>query len=416
MPKTNHQSRPEKNLKFPTGFLWGVSTSAYQIEGGITNDWSEWEISPRRIQFLKSRGLNPADFICGSACNSYQLWRQDIELVKNLHCRAYRFGLEWARLEPEPGVFNQKAIDHYAQILKTLKANNLQTVVTLWHWTMPLWVARAGGWANPKTIDYFSRYVKKIVRELGAEIDWWVTLNEPRIHIGNGYLTGKFPPQKKSPLLARRVSQNLADGHIKAYQIIHQVYSTAQVSITHLVDYFEPARPWCPVEQALAKLAHYFVNDYFLQKIKNHLDYVGLDYYFHQRMVWHPPFRRNQNKQTTDMGWEIYPAGIYYVLKYLAKLNKPILILENGLADADDSRRPSFIINHLRYVHQAIKEGIDVRGYFYWSLLDNFEWAAGWAPKFGLYAVDRRTFARQPRPSARLYAQICQHNEVKILN
>jgi beta-glucosidase len=401
-------------LKFPSNFLWGVSTSAYQIEGGITNDWSQWEVSPARIKSLEKQGLNPADFICGQACNSFKLWRKDIELVKNLNCGAYRFGLEWARIEPEPGKFSQEAIDHYAQILQTLKSEGLQTVVTLWHWTMPVWVVETGGWANKKTIEYFSRYVKKVVEQLGQNIDWWVTLNEPRIHIANGYLAGKFPPQKKSLVLAYRVSQNLAAGHIKAYKIIHQAYPKAQVSITHLVDYFEPARKWCPVEQVIAKLDHYFVNDYFLQKVKNYLDYIGLDYYFHNRMVWYPPFRRNKNELTTDMGWEIYPAGIYEVLKYLSQFSKPILILENGLADAVDDRRPDFIVNHLRYVHKAIEEGVDVRGYFYWSLLDNFEWAAGWAPKFGLYAVDRETFERIPRPSARLYAKICQSGEVEV--
>jgi len=161
-------------------------------------------------------------------------------------------------------------------------------------------------------------------------------------------------------------------------------------------------------------LLDYLANTKFLNKINNHLDYIGFDYYFHHRVVWYPPFIKNKNKKTTDMGWEIYPEGIYHVLRYLAKFNKPILILENGLADKDDKYRAGFIKEHLYWIHKAIKDNVDVRGYFYWSLLDNFEWAGGYGPKFGLHEVDRKTFERTPRPSAKVYAKICTNNAVEI--
>ncbi len=403
-------------FNFPKDFLWGTSTSAYQIEGGITNDWSEWEQSSARMLELKKSGKNPNDFICGQACDSYNRWREDIELLKNLSCNAYRFGVEWARIEPEPGKYQLKEIEHYRQILKELKKNNLKTVLTLWHWTMPVWVVREGGWENKKTIKCFSRYVDLVVKELGNYVDYWVVLNEPLIHAFNGHLIGKFPPQKKSILAAIRVLHNLAHGHSIAYDIIHKYYPGAQVSITQIVNYFEPAHKHCLVEKFLVSLAHYFWNDWFLEKVKNKLDYIGVDYYFHDRIIWHPPFRKNLNKRVSDLGWEIYPAGIYHIIKYLHKFKKPILILENGLADASDKYRADFIREHLYYVWQAIDDGVDVRGYFYWSLLDNFEWALGFAPRFGLYETDYKTFTRRPRPSAKVYAKICKSNKLPNFN
>ena len=401
----------EKILKFPKDFLWGTSTSAYQIEGGIVNDWSEWE-----KERVKSKKLNKENFICGKACDSYNRYKEDIKLVKNLNCKAYRFSIEWARIEPEQGKFNMKEIEHYKKVLKAAKDRNLKVVLTLWHWTNPIWLAEIGGWGNKKVVDYFARYTELIVKELGELVDYWVILNEPMVHVANGYITGKFPPNKKCIFKANKVFKNLVKAHNASHKIIHEKYSRAKVSITALINYFEPAHKWCPLDRGLAKIAHYFWNDRFLQKIKNNIDYIGFDYYFHDRIFWLPPFKKNKNKKMTDMGWEIYPKGIYHVLKYLSKFGKPIYIMENGLADKEDKYRVEFIKEHLKYIHQAIQEGADVRGYFYWSLLDNFEWAHGYAPKFGLYKVDRKTFERTARSSAAVYADICKNNQMIINN
>lgn len=402
-----------KILKFPKDFLWGVSTSAYQIEGGIINDWSQWEQSKLRIKNLELRNKNPKDFICGRACDSYNRYEEDAKLVKDLNCGAYRLGIEWARIEPEQGKWDLKEVECYRNVLQSLRNNNLKVVLTLWHWTNPVWLSELGGWANKKVVEHFSRYAEFVVNELGDLVDYWLTLNEPMVQVVNGYLVGKFPPNKKSPLKACRVFHNLVKAHKAAYKIIHNRYPQAKVSITQLVNYFEPARKWCPIELGLTKVFHYFGNDKFLEKIKNDVDYIGLDYYFHDRIVWHPPFIKNEDGETTDMGWEIYPEGIYQVLKYLAKFKKPIIIIENGLADAKDDRRANFIREHLRYIHKAISEGVPVRGYFHWSLLDNFEWAEGFGPKFGLYSVDRKTFKRVPRPSAKIYAEICRTSQIE---
>jgi beta-glucosidase len=403
------------NLKFPKNFLWGASTSAHQIEGGNVNDWSEWEKSEKRIKELKSKNLNPDDFISGSACDSYHRYEEDFDLAKKLNNNAHRFSLEWSRIEPEEGKFDQLAIEHYRKVLQAGKKRGLKLVVTLWHWTNPIWIARMGGWTNKKTVDYFCRYAEFIAKEFGEYVDFWVTLNEPMAHVGFGYVGGNFPPNKKFDLLgARKVLNNLAQAHIKAYQKIHEIIPGAQIGFTSLTDYFEPANKWNPLDLLINSVARYFHHRIFLNKVCRYLDYVGVDYYFHQKISCWPPFRTNENKEVNDMGWEIYPAGIYQVLKYLSKFKKPIYIMENGIANEDDKKRSKFILDHLRFVHQAIQDGMDVRGYFYWSLLDNFEWAHGFAPKFGLYAVDRKTFKRTMRPSAKVYGEICGNNEVKI--
>ena len=400
----------KKILKFPDNFLWGTSTSAYQIEGGIKNDWSEWEKKRVEQKKFKNKNLNPDDFISRQACDSYNRYEEDIELAKKLNTNAMRIGIEWSRIQPKKDEWNIDAINHYKKVLSEIKNQGMTTVCTLWHWTNPIWVAEENGWENKKTIDYFTKYTELIVKELGGFIDYWVVLNEPMVHIANGYISGKFPPNKKNILKANKVFNNLYKAYNKSYKIIHNQCPQAKVSITKLTNYFEPSNKWNLIEVEIAKFFHYFWNHRFLQKIKNNIDYIGLDYYFHNRIIWYPPFKKNLNKKTTDMGWEIYPKGIYKVLKYLNKFKKPILILENGLADKKDKYRADFINDHLYYVHKAIQEGVDVRGYFYWSLLDNFEWDKGYAPKFGLYSVDRKTFKRTPRPSSKVYTDICKNN------
>ncbi len=418
----------QKILKFPKNFLWGASTSAYQVEGGIVNDWSEWE--KKNVEQLSKKAkhywqewqqkkfpemFEQKNYICGKANNSYEMVNNDIECIKNLRLNAYRFGIEWARIEPKNNKFNMKEIEHYKKFLQKLKDNNIKSVVTLWHWTNPIWIAEIGGWENKKTVKYFIRYTKLIVEELGELVDYWVTLNEPLMHIGHGYLDGKFPPNKKKDLIGTiKVFNNFVKAHKKSYEIIHNKFSKAQVSIAVTTGYFEPAHKWNLIEVLIAKMGHYFRNDWYLNKIKNYFDYIGVNYYHHDRMVWYPPFKKNLNEKINDRGWEIYPEGIYHVLKNYKKFNKPIIIIENGTADQEDSHRAKFILDHLKYINKAIKEGVDVRGYFYWSLLDNFEWAEGFWPKFGLYAVDRKTFERTARPSAKMYAEICKTNSIRL--
>jgi beta-glucosidase len=407
-------AKDEKVLEFPADFLWGVSTSAYQIEGGITNDWSQWEMSEKRLKELREKKLNYRDFVAGSACDSYNRYEEDAEMVKALNCGAYRLGIEWARLEPTEGQFDLAQIEHYRRVLENLREKNIKVVLTIWHWTNPLWLVNEGGWSNKKVVDYYARYVEFVVAKLGDLVDFWVTINEPTIHVFNGYFRGTFPPNRKNPILAVKTFFNLVAAHKKAYQIIHRRNFGVNVGFTHLGDNFYPARNWFLPEMLLTWFLNLVCNNLFINLVKKECDFIGLDYYFSNRIVWYPPFLKNLNKKVNDFGWEIYPEGIYGILKDLRRFKKPIYIMENGIADAADTKREKFIVDHLRFVHQAIEEGEDIRGYFHWSLLDNFEWAAGYTMKFGLYSLDRATFKRTPRPSAAAYAEICRTNQIRI--
>jgi len=377
-------------LEFPKNFFWGAATSAHQVEGGNHNDWTKWE---------KTTGHEES----GSACDHYNRFREDFDIAKSLGQDAHRFSVEWSRIEPEEGKWDEKEIQHYQEVINTLREREIEPFVTLWHWTLPIWVAEQGGWENPKTIEYFSRYVDKIVRSLKS-VAYWITLNEPEIYTMNSYLRGKWPPQKHSLLRYIVVIINLVKAHNAAYKTIHNMSVNAQIGIAKNNSYFDG---WA------ATILNYLWSDWFLNKIKNHQDFIGLNYYFHNRIKGFK-LNQNENKEASDMGWEIYPEGIYHVLKDLKKYNKPIYITENGVADAKDIHREKFIKEHLRWTHKAISEGVDVRGYFYWSLLDNFEWNSGFTPRFGLAEMDYKTLERKIRKSAWEYAKIARGNAVEI--
>ncbi len=399
-----------KFLSFPADFLWGASTSAHQIEGGTNNDWTQWESSPERLANLKAQGKNTFDYESGQAANSWELYEEDFNLIQDLNCGGYRFGIEWSRIEPEEGKFNLEALRHYKTMLTSLKERNLKTVLTIWHWTNPIWFAELGGWTNRDSVKYFTRFTNACVEEFGDLVDLWIVLNEPTVHILNGYLKGKFPPHHQNPWQAQVALHNLIKAQKKAYTIIKENTYEAQVGLTTLANFIEPADKHNFFDQALAKLANFAWNRYFVYRTRNHVDFIALDYYFHNRLAAKRPHNLNLNKLTTDLGWEIFPLGIYEVIKEFSRYKLPIYIMENGLADEEDKNRANFIKEHLYYIHQAISDGYAVKGYFHWSLLDNFEWAEGHTAKFGLYQVNRQTFERTARPSATVYAQTCKDN------
>ncbi|MEA3463842.1 MAG: family 1 glycosylhydrolase, partial [Patescibacteria group bacterium] len=279
----------QKILKFPDGFLWGAATSAHQVEGGNVNDWTEWEKKNAKRLAMEAKSywqkwqqekfpemFEPKNYISGRACDHYNRYGEDFDLAKNLNNNAIRFSIEWSRVEPEQDKFNEKEIEHYRKVLQAAKNRNLKTIITLWHWTNPIWLAEIGGWENKKVVKYFVRYTELIVNELGDLIDYWVTLNEPLMHIGHGYIDGKFPPNKKADLIGViKVFNNFVNAHKKSYKIIRNKCPEAQVSIAMTTGYFEPARKWNLIEVLIAKLGHYFRNDWYLNKIKNYFDYIG---------------------------------------------------------------------------------------------------------------------------------------------
>ena len=407
----------KKVLKFPNGFLWGASTSAHQVEGGNFNSWSEWEKKNAQKLAKKAKTyyqkwqvekfpemLNKENYISGIACDHYKRFKEDFYLAKSLNHNAHRFSIEWSRIEPEEGKINQGEIEHYRRVLIALKERGLEPFVTLYHWPLPVWLAQKGGWLNPKAPYYFDRYVKIISENLFNYVNFWITINEPNQFILNSCLRGIWPPQRKNIFKYFKVLNNLAKAHKLAYKALHLIDLDCQVGIAKNQTFFEG--------NFLKYLIGYIHNKCFLNKIKNQQDFIGLNYYFHNR-IKRFKFNHNDNENCSDLGWEIYPKGIYYVLKNLKKYNKPIYITENGLADAEDKKREKFIKDHLFWIHKAIQQKIDVKGYLYWSLLDNFEWDKGFWPRFGLIKVDYKTMERKIRPSAYEYAKICKENEIK---
>ena len=381
-------------INFPENFLWGTATSAYQVEGGLDNcDWSK-------------------KFPAGKACDHYHKYKQDFDLLEELNLNAYRFSLAWSRIEPEPGEFDQQEIEHYRRVLKDLKSRDVTTMASLHHITTPLWLAEQGNWANAEVTSHFPRFAQKVFEEYQNLVDYWITINEPIVYAFFGYLVGEWVPQKKNLISMLKVIRNQVISHKKIYNVFHEKNSDVKVGITKNNSYAEPL-PGCFLNKVSTSIKKHLWNDWFLKRVNSRLDFIGLNYYKHEKIKFPLQIESGEN-ETSDLGWEIYPQGIYHVLKDLKKYDKPVFITENGLADAEDQYRKEFIKNHLRWVHKAIEEGVDVRGYLHWSLMDNFEWADGYEPRFGLVEVDYDTLERKIRDSARYYAQIAKTNKLQL--
>ncbi|PJA86732.1 MAG: glycoside hydrolase family 1 protein [Candidatus Moranbacteria bacterium CG_4_9_14_3_um_filter_42_9] len=402
----NSGNKKSSKLLFPAGFLWGVATSAYQIEGKNSNaDWWSWE------QQGKTRESS------GNACAYWDFWKKDHELLSELGANSFRLSLEWSRIEPSEGQFSAAAIRDYREILQDLKKRNIKTIVTFWHWTSPIWFAEKYGLHKKESVEKFLRYGEKIMDELGDLIDIVVTINEPMVPLGMGFLTGKFPPGFKNPYRFFRAAKNLAQIHKGLYKSIH-AKRNIPVGITYLYNYYFSAGNNI-LEKIANSAAKWFRVNFFSRKIKGFEDYVGIDYYRLVRMKFDPKnsnyfgFRIEEDKNNV-MGWISYPEGIYRVLMEVSKESKlPIYIMENGRptnAGLEDAERTEFLNSHLAYVGKAIQEGADVRGYLHWSLLDNYEWLEGFRPRFGLVEIDYQTLERKPRKSFYAYKKIIENN------
>ena len=402
-----------KIFKFPKDFLCGAATSAHQVEGSNHNDWTEWEKENAARLSKKNEGKYPPEnFISGRACDHYSRYEEDFDLAKKLGHNTHRFSIEWSRIEPEEGKFSELEIEHYRSVIRALRARGLEPFVTLWHWTMPTWFVEIGAFEKRANIEYFARFCQRIVKKFSGEVTFWITINEPEIYAGNSYLKGVWPPQNKNFISYIKVLTNLIKSHKNIYEIIKKYDSKAQIGITKNNIYFEAYQNKIG-NRILKKFIDWWLNFYFLNRIKKYQDFIGLNHYFHNR-IKNFKFNQNENKKISDMGWELYPESIYYVLRSLKRYNQPIYITENGLADAEDKNREWFIKESLKNIHKAISEGVDVRGYLYWSLLDNFEWDKGFWPRFGLVEINYRTLERRIRPSAWEYKKIIEANSIEI--
>lgn len=399
-------------LKFPEGFLSGSSTAGHQVEGENENDWSDWETSAKRLADLEHRGLlekyGKENYISGHAIGHYKFFEEDFKLAKELGHTAFRFSIEWSRIEPRENEWNDAEIRHYRTRVQALRRLGIEPFLTLWHWPLPRWVQVRGGWEHKETAYWFARYAEKIARAL-PEVNFFITLNEPEVYTTMSYLQGVWPPQKKNPLAVLRVVHHLIKGHKLAYRNIKNTLPNAQVGISKHNTFFEPHGNLF-INKMLTKLYRWAWNEYILNRIRDFQDFIGVNQYFHQRIhLWR---NKNENKVISDMGWELYPESIYHVLMGLKKYGKPLYITENGLADATDKLRGWYIHEVLQWVHRAIQGGAYVRGYLHWSLLDNFEWDKGFWPRFGLVEIDYETFMRKPRPSAYFYADVARANAI----
>lgn len=402
--------------RFPKDFLWGVATSSYQAEGGNSNsDWWEWE------------KLGKADNESGKACDYWERWKSDHTLLSELGVDLFRTSIEWARVEPEDGNFSEEAIKQYREMFQDLKDRGIKTQVTFWWWTSPVWFQKRYGWHRRRSVKVFVRYVEKISQELGDLIDIFTTFNEPMVPLGQGFLAGVFPPGFRNPWKFWRAINNLARAHRLSYEKIHEIKPGSTVGITYLYNWYE-SEGLGFILKPISHLSQWFRIDLLRGKIKGFEDYAGVNYYrlgkirFDWKNIKMDSYNQNYLGFTIEvdkkniMNWVTYPEGMYKVLKQAEKkFGLPIYVTENGIPTGpgiNDEERVRFIEEHLGYIKKAIDEGVDVRGYNYWSLFDNLEWLYGYKPRFGIVEIDYKTLERRPRKSFWEYKEIIRRNSL----
>lgn len=400
--------------QFPEDFIWGSAAAAYQVEGGNSNsDWWPWELKA---------GKEPS----GVACNHYQVYEQDFDLAKSMNHKANRLSIEWARIEPKEGQFSEKEMQHYIDVVLALRARGIEPVVTLHHFTNPIWLAEMGGWENKKVVALFQRYCEFVVSRLAKHVHYWITINEPTIYISHSFLLGWWVPQKVNAFMAAwAVERHMLAGHIATYRAMNKIYqeqnlSKPMISISHHLTSIVACN-----KKLKNRISAWFRNYWFNLRILNALhsaktlDFIGINYYSRQLIdlknwsfpdfvmacsTGHPDFPAEQN----FLKWDIYPQGLHELLLQLRKYDIPMMITENGICAEDDNQRWKFIQIHLKTIHDAMQKGAKVIGYLYWSLLDNFEWAHGYGPRFGLIEMDYKTQKRTIRESAKKFAEVCK--------
>ncbi len=425
-------------LHMPPGFLWGAATAAHQNEGGNDNNqWAAWEAQPGRI-YAGQRSGKAAEWW------NLEVAAADFDRAAELGLNSIRLSVEWSRIEPEPDVFDASALRKYAEMIRLLRQRGIEPMVTLHHFTDPLWLTAMGGWENPAAVDRFSRFTERVVGALGDQVTLWCTVNEPTVYAVGGYMGGYFPPGVNNVPRAARVLRHLLLAHGRAYRTIHRLQNGARAGVAHHMRVHLPANPASAADCRAAAMMNQFANASTLKAITagkltppiglgqtvtyliDTSDFIGVNYYttiltsfdprwpgsFFARTFFDPQAEFSDYNPAGEPYGIIDPAGLYGALKTVGAYGKPIYITENGVPDHDDDLRGRFIATHLAETWRAMAEGVDVRGYYHWTLVDNFEWAAGWNLRFGLYEVNQETGERTPRPSAALYAQIAQANGI----
>jgi beta-glucosidase len=417
-------------ITLPPGFLLGCASAAHQVEGGAHNDWTRFEREPGRI----------ADgSVSGAACDHWNRYPEDLADLAALGQNAHRFSLEWSRIEPEPGRVDTEAVDHYVDVTRRCAELGMEPLVTLHHFTLPLWLADRGGVLAPEAPVLFGRYAEICARALATRVRWWTTINEPVILATLGYLFGDWPPAHRSLREAFAALRALVAMHAAAARALRAEARRqgveARVSIAHHYRGMLPERPRNPLDRAAAAVPDWVLNRWFVHACRDgrlrppvgwgqrvggaegSLDWLGVNYYTDDLCSFDPRSpQRLFTRQHPDpalpvstYGWTIDAGGLHRALLRLWREHGlPIVVTENGVADRDDELRPRYIAEHVGAVAAAVADGAEVLGYLHWTALDNFEWAQGYSQRFGLFAVDRSTQVRRAKPSAEVFARICR--------
>jgi beta-glucosidase len=416
---------------FPKGFVFGVATSAYQVEGGIENDWSAWE---------RQGKLKDPNARCGRAVDHWNRFDEDVRLARDVGATAFRVSLEWARIEPERGRVDEKAVEAYRARLVRMREAGVQPIVTLHHFTHPSWFHEQTPWHSPASVPAFRAYARVcagILKGLNAKV---VVFNEPMVLLLGGYLSGLMPPGVSDGKKAMAAVEQMALAHFAAREELKGACGPLEVGIAQNMLAFAPDRLWNPVDHALCRLAEVSYNHAFIEGLctgslklsmpglaslttrlpaRDGLDFVGVNFYTraHLRFVMQRPFisfryRDVKGRGLTDIGWEEYPEGFAKVLLEVKRYGLPVWVTENGIDDRTGDRRARYLHAHWSALLDAVRAGVDVRGYLHWSLVDNFEWLDAWGPRFGLYRVDFQTMDRSPTPACAYFRQVATSGEL----
>jgi len=389
-------------MAFPRGFLWGAGTAAHQVEGNNRlNDWWAWELDP---------GGHCVE-LSGDACDHWNRYPEDLDLLAGLGLRGYRFSVEWSRVEPRDGVFSDSALDHYRGVCEAARERGLEPVVTFHHFTTPAWLAALGGWCEPSTAERFARFCKTAAGHLAGRFETACTINEPNVLAGFAYEFGVFPPGERD--LARRdlATTVLLDAHRQAVAAIRRAAPGVRVGMTLAMhEYFAVAG----AEAALEELRHR-TEDVFLAATGGD-DFIGVQNYTRLHVGPRGIQGAPGGRRTNQVGFEFRPEALAVTVRRAAELTGlPVLVTENGICTEHDTERIEYTRRALQGLESCVEDGVEVLGYLHWSLLDSFEWVLGFWPKYGLVEVDRSRQARRPRPSARWLGRIAAANSLEAV-
>lgn len=392
--------------EFPHRFTWGTATAAHQVEGNnVNNDWWEWEHREN------SCCVEPS----GDACDQYHRYPEDLALAAALGFDNYRFSLEWSRIEPEEGHFSRAALDHYRRVCAACLAVGLEPVVTFHHFTTPLWATRDGGWHDSRIVDWFGRFCEVAGEHLSDLIGRACTINEPNIVSYLGYQMGLFPPGAVDDRLWRAATENMIAGHRRAYEVLKAGRGEFEVGLT--LSMAEHVAVPSDDPAAVGKLVEVRRDseDVFLESVRGD-DFIGVQTYTRTRVGADGVLGPEDDVAVLVMGYEYWPQALEATIRRAWEVTDhvPVLVTENGIGTDDDAQRVAYVRAALAGVGNCLDDGIEVLGYTYWSLLDNFEWIFGYGPQFGLVEVDRQTQRRVPKPSAEWLGAIARSNRMSF--